>query len=331
VSPGGKGEGNKKRIQETVARSQERAARLSSDGAAFDGVDLDAAIAAVVGIVNQKHGEGSLSVLNAPGSYAEITHVIPTGIPALDEMFGTTSTLTGEMGLPLGKLITVEGPESSGKTTLCKALAALGQKRGVIPTIHDGEHAGVLDFDARLGLDLSRALGFQPETLEDSFSIMSTTIQGFQARGIKSLQILDSVASIPCAEEASLGFDEAARLGSRARFLSQNLPKLLKVLHDKSPVGLIFVNQVREKIGALQWQKQTYSTGGRALRHYAHVRVELAATGQIKRGDVVIGIKTTARAIKNKLANPYKKADLQILFDPPQVLGADQKPTRTPL
>lgn len=326
-----KGQANKERIAATASRKKQReAVAVASPTPVIDLSELDGAIRAVVSSVNKEHGAGSLNVLGAPGAYEEITHVISTGIPDLDALFGTCSKLTGEFGLPLGKLITIEGQESSGKSTFCKAIAALGQRQGIVPAIHDGEHAGVLEFDAGLGLDLSRALGTQPDTLEDSFKIMETTTKALQEKGVRSLQILDSVASIPTAAEAEVGYDEHARLGLRAAFLSVNLPKLLKVLSANSPVGFMFVNQVRDKIGAKPWERQTYPTGGRALRFYAHIRIELTYAGQIKRGEQVIGIKVRAKSLKNKLAPPYRTAELEIYFNPPMLCGAGQRP-RTPV
>lgn len=274
--------------------------------------------------VQKKLGRESLMRLGDPEAYPEITHVISTGIPALDLVFGVGG-VPGD-----GKLTEIFGPESSGKTTLTKIWAGLAQRQGYLPVLIDTEQSGVIGWDTGLGIDPSRALGGQPDTMEEVFALITSTVEAMQAAKAVGWVMWDSLAATPLASELALGFDEEGRMAGRAGYLARHLPKLMRLL-KRGHVGLVIVNQVREVIGAGPYQKKTYSPGGRAIRHWTHVRLELQPFGLLKEGDRVVGIKTRVRAIKNKLAQPYREVVLEIRFDPPRAIEAGSEPKRTPM
>lgn len=287
--------------------------------------------------MQKKLGAGALMRLGDEGAYPEVTHVVSTGLPSLDAVFGTSvpdPTVPGgrRFGMPLGKLICIEGKESSGKTTLTKHLAARCQQCLVVPNIIDTEQSGVSEYDQGLGVRPLAATGSQPDTLEEVFTLTATTVEALEAAKVLGCVFFDSVAATPLASELEQGFDDAGGFPARAKYLSVNLPKLVKGLKS-GRVGLVFVNQVRQKIGATPYQKQTYSPGGFALKHWAHTILELTPFGLIKVGDQVVGIKTRVRATKNKLATPHRECLLEIRFDPPRVVeeGGADRPKRTPV
>lgn len=291
--------------------------------------DLDATVARVVNYVQKELGVGALLRLGDEGAYPEIHHVVPTGLPSLDRVFGTT--VNGIGGMPLGKLIAIEGKESSGKTTLTKHLAARCQLFQVVPNIIDTEQSGVQTWDEGLGVRPMAGTGALPETMEEVFELIDTLTKALEHAKALGCTFFDSVAATPLASELEQGFDDAGGYPARAKYLSNNLPKLVKGLRS-GRVGMVFVNQLRQKIGALPYQKQTYSPGGFALKHWAHTILETTAIGTVKQGDQVVGIKIRVKAIKNKLAPPLKECVLEVRQDPPRVIeeGSD-RPKRTPV
>lgn len=282
----------------------------------------DAAIDAVIAAIDKKYGRGSISRLAGAGAYPEIKRVVPTGIKALDDAIGVG-------GFPLGKLVEVAGPPSSGKTTLAKYLAARAQLSGIVPVICDTEHSGVAAFDRGLGLDLEHALGSQPVTLEEVFDYQEIVIREFEEQKVAALLIWDSIPTAPLAAELELGYDEEDRMARRAGFFSKKLPKFLKTV-KLGEVGLVWINQIRSKVGAKPWERQTYRPGGWALDHGAHVIIEMQGHGIIKSGEEIVGIKTRAKAVKNKVAPPYREAELEIYFNPPRLTEAG-RPVRQPM
>jgi recombination protein RecA len=169
--------------------------------------------------------------------------------------------------------------------------------------------------------------------MEEVFNLIVSTVEGMEAAGVMGVVFWDSVAATPLQAELDATMEENQAPGARARFLSKHLPQVVAKLRS-GLVGLVFVNQLREKIG-VTWGKTTFSPGGRALRHYAHVRLELTGFGQIKGpGGQVIGIKTRVKAVKNKIGMPYREAELEIRYDPPGpriiAAGAEKATLRKP-
>jgi len=277
----------------------------------------DKVISSVVSAITKKFGKDAVQRLGDEGAYPEIKRRIPTGIPSLDYALGTG-------GLPLGRFIEISGVEASGKTTLCKYLAGRCQQLGVYPVILDTEHSGILEYDKALGLDTGFAIGGQPDSLEDVFGIMEAAILQFRTLDVDCLLIFDSLAATLTKSELELGWDDEGQRGRRAAYLAKNLPKLVKLLEGTTNVGMVWTNQVRDNMDAARnpYAPKTKTTGGRALRHWAHIRVEMRPHGTIKQGDVVVALRTRAKVIKNKCAPPNREADLEIYHDPPQVVAA---------
>lgn len=275
---------------------------------------VDAALDAVIAAVRKRHGPEAIARLSDEGAYAEIRRVIPTGLKSLDGVFGTG-------GLPLGKLIEIFGPEHALKSTLAKHLVAMTQRAGFVAHEIDTEQSGARVYDESLGIRAGRTLVSQLETLEVVFDTLFTAISIFEESRTPALFVWDSLAATPLQDELERPVDEEGRMAARALFLSRHMRTLVKRLKS-GDVGVVVVNQVRERIGALPFQKTTYSPGGRALRHYAHVRIEMTPLGQLREGSAVVGLKVRARAVKNKIATPFKEAELHFRFDPPRFTEA---------
>jgi len=271
----------------------------------------DESITRILTAVTKKFGRGAVVRLGDPGAYEEVKVVIPTGFPSLDRVFGVG-------GLPMSKLTQISGRSSSGKTTLSKYLAMRAQMVGVLPSLKDTEKSGVLEYDVGLGVDPMHALAAQPSTMEDVFNQILEEVAA--AGKDRLLEIWDSIAATPLKEELEGGVEDSSPIGVRARFLSKHLPKLIDALNER--IGLLFVNQVRQKIGAMPYQIQTYAPGGNALDHYCHVHLQTTHIGYIKGegpGDA-IGMKFRVKAIKNKVAPPNREAELHLYFTPPRLI-----------
>lgn len=283
---------------------------------------------AVVAALTKKYGVGAIGRLGDPGAYPEIKRVVPTGLKSLDEALGVG-------GFPLGKLIEVSGPPGSGKTTLAKHLAARAQAEGIVPIVMDTEHSGVAAFDQGLGMDLMNALGGQPSTLEEVFEYHDTIIEEFGDKGVAAIILWDSIPTAPMAAELEIGYDEEARMAARAGFFAKKLPKLMDTIKKKGTdvVGLVWINQIRSKVGAKPWERQTYRPGGWALDHGAHCIIEMQGYGMLKRNDEPYGIKTRAKIVKSRIAPPFREAELEIHWDPPRLVeaGADKPVVRQPM
>ena len=287
------------------------------------GVDVISLVAAAISKV---HGN-VVHRLSDHGAYPEVSRWVSTGIPALDAAMGG--------GLPLGRFVEVSGPESCGKSTLCKWIAAQCQKQGVYPLLLDTEHSGMLEYDTGLGLDPHEALGGQPETMEEVFAVQDTAINKFRDLKVDCLIIWDSVVATLTQEEIDTAYDEEGRRGAKARCLAKNIPKMMTLLKGTTNVGLLYVNQVRANMDANNpYAPKTKTPGGYALRHFAHIRAELRPRGQLKKGDTVEGIRSLIKIVKNKVAPPYKEADLEFYHTPPRVQEAgareEARPKRTP-
>jgi len=266
--------------------------------------DIDKKIDQLIHDIRKEFGPESIGRL---GEYDTDVKVFPSGSEALD-------TIIGVGGFPLAKLVQITGGESVGKSTLINYLAAQAQRQGIIVYFLDGEQSEGNDRATAIGVNTHMLPISEPETLEDAFSRMWKAIERMSKWNSPALIMLDSLAALPMKVDLERPFDEEGRRAARAAFLSANLGKLINPLKG-TQVGLIFINQVREKANASPYEKKTYSPGGRALRHYCHLTLELTRMGQVKRGADVIGITTRIRVEKSKLAPPFKTTNLNLYFD----------------
>jgi len=256
------------------------------------------ALETALGQIERQFGKGTIQRLGDES--ARQIDVIPTGSAALDKALGIK-------GYPRGRVIEIYGPESSGKTTLTLHAIAEAQKIGLQAAFVDAEHALDPEYAARLGVDTDNLLLSQPDSGEDALEVVDMLARS----GAVEVIVIDSVAALtPRAElEGDMG---DSHMGLQARLMSQALRKLTGTI-SKTNCTVIFINQIRMKIGVMFGNPET-TTGGNALKFYASMRLDVRRTGSVKKGDEILGNETKVKVVKNKMAPPFKVAQFKIMY-----------------